>query len=366
MGVDSTAIITRWLLEPKTRDFDLEDLVLLTAMTGDEFADTKRLNEKHFLPLLKEHGVRLVQVARGGSLVEDGNVIMSDSRETETLHIEGVYKLSDELKAAGTVPTFSHGKRLCTHKSKGRVLDAWQDDNIPGNYRHVMGFNDDEHKRVKRDGSYGGEGRKSEYPLLDWKWGRQKAEDYLREVFGEPWAKSCCTYCPFAGGKKEVLTRFKEFPEEAAEALMIEAMSLAFNPRMTLYSSGSAIKIVGDSGNNQAMSKFKSWIDSVRRWGLYRVRRAYAAPGNAARHLELLDTGYRGLMEAKLRGHAQGHGTEPERDIWLRAVVQERTPDAYPTTEIMYVVAPALVESKRGRGFDKRWEKALHADWERG
>lgn len=36
MGVDSTAILTRWLLEPWSRDFGLEDLVVLTAQTGDE------------------------------------------------------------------------------------------------------------------------------------------------------------------------------------------------------------------------------------------------------------------------------------------------------------------------------------------
>jgi hypothetical protein len=35
MGVDSAALLTRWLLDPACRNFDLADLVVVTAMTGD-------------------------------------------------------------------------------------------------------------------------------------------------------------------------------------------------------------------------------------------------------------------------------------------------------------------------------------------
>jgi hypothetical protein len=34
MGADSTAILMRWLTEPASRDFDLQDLVVITAHTG--------------------------------------------------------------------------------------------------------------------------------------------------------------------------------------------------------------------------------------------------------------------------------------------------------------------------------------------
>ena len=37
MGVDSTAILLRWLHESSSRDFDLGDLVVLTAMTQGDF-----------------------------------------------------------------------------------------------------------------------------------------------------------------------------------------------------------------------------------------------------------------------------------------------------------------------------------------
>lgn len=80
MGVESTAIILRWLEDPASRDFDLTDLIIITAMTGDEFADTGRLVEEHILPRLRQHGVRYVQVARGGRLQEEGVAILDDSQ----------------------------------------------------------------------------------------------------------------------------------------------------------------------------------------------------------------------------------------------------------------------------------------------
>jgi transposase len=41
MGVDSTALLLRWLHDPDSRDFDLDQLIVITAMTGDEFPDTR-------------------------------------------------------------------------------------------------------------------------------------------------------------------------------------------------------------------------------------------------------------------------------------------------------------------------------------
>src|SRR5262249_35486196 len=58
MGVESSAILARLLLEPDVRDFELADLVVVTAQTGDEFSDTAALVEAHLLPLMRRHGVR--------------------------------------------------------------------------------------------------------------------------------------------------------------------------------------------------------------------------------------------------------------------------------------------------------------------
>ncbi len=82
MGVDSTAILLRWLEEPTSRDFDLAQLIVVTAMTGDEWARTGRDVEAHVLPRLRAHGVRYVQAARAArhvSAAGDGVVVLDDS-----------------------------------------------------------------------------------------------------------------------------------------------------------------------------------------------------------------------------------------------------------------------------------------------
>jgi hypothetical protein len=116
MGVESSALLLRWLERPESRDFDLErDLIVITAQTGGEHLDTKRLCEQHLLPRMRAHRVRYVQVARAGHLEADGIIVLSDTREPFTVHIQGVYTLAEELRSAGTVPQFS-GDRICSLK----------------------------------------------------------------------------------------------------------------------------------------------------------------------------------------------------------------------------------------------------------
>ena len=79
LGWDSTAILVQWLEEPRSRDVDLDQLVVLTAMTGDEFTKTGRLAEDFVLPLLRLYVVRLVQVPQGGA-AEHGFVVLDDSK----------------------------------------------------------------------------------------------------------------------------------------------------------------------------------------------------------------------------------------------------------------------------------------------
>jgi hypothetical protein len=67
MGADSTALLLRWVHEPATRPCELADLLVITAMTGDEWPVTGHLVTRHLLPLLREHGIRWVQVARAGA-----------------------------------------------------------------------------------------------------------------------------------------------------------------------------------------------------------------------------------------------------------------------------------------------------------
>ncbi|MFL5335963.1 MAG: hypothetical protein ACJ8H8_22995, partial [Geminicoccaceae bacterium] len=76
------------------------------------------------LPALAAHGVRYVQVARSGPEAADGWSVLDDSTTPSRLFIEGGrWKLSDELKAGGTVPQYAN--RRCSIKFKGWVLDRW-------------------------------------------------------------------------------------------------------------------------------------------------------------------------------------------------------------------------------------------------
>src|SRR5262249_54922831 len=93
MGVDSTVILHRWLSEPSLRDFDLADLIVVSAQTGNEFPDTKRMVEEHVFPLMRGQGVRYVQLARAGLLRQEGIVVLSDTRRPEVLHTDGVFSL---------------------------------------------------------------------------------------------------------------------------------------------------------------------------------------------------------------------------------------------------------------------------------
>lgn len=68
MGVDSVGVLTRFLLEPETRDFKLDDLIVMTAMTGDEFTETAEHMERFILSLMRKFSVRYVQLSRGGPL----------------------------------------------------------------------------------------------------------------------------------------------------------------------------------------------------------------------------------------------------------------------------------------------------------
>ena len=116
MGVESSALFVHWVDDPLTRDFDLaEDLIVITAHTGDEYPDSGLLVEQHILPRMRAHNVRYVQVARAGHLEADGIIVLSDTRAPREVHLDGAYKLSQELRAAGTVPQFA-GEHRCSLK----------------------------------------------------------------------------------------------------------------------------------------------------------------------------------------------------------------------------------------------------------
>jgi hypothetical protein len=385
MGVDSTAILLHWLENPEARNykvydvvgsgldqkmvyrgegsFNLKDLVVLTAMTGDEFPDLKQLIETHILPRLRDQGIRYVQIARKSKT--EPMVVLDDSRAPRKLHLDGAYKLSDELLAAGTVPQVAGSRRLCSIKAKGWPLDAWIDMETGGEpFVQAIGFSSEEERRVVRDQSYSAinwaPGQKTSiYPLMhDWGWDRQACEDYIKSVTGVTWPKSACAYCPFAAGKESVLNRFEKYPEHAAFSMFIEHVSMALNPLMTLYATKSLVSVVQGVGDREALEILEQMMDRSE-WAVYRVRRIYTMKAHADRSVTIMEQGDRKAMERALKpyGTISGEGGIP------RVYTLRRKKDVYPTTEEMFVAAPLTMKDKERPNFPVNWEKAVKGDW---
>lgn len=395
MGVESSAILVRWAEEPSVRPCLLEDLILITSQTGDEYRDTQRDVEGHILPLLRKHHIRYVQVARRGHLESDGITVLSDSREPDRLFIGGDYRLSDELRLAGTVPQYG-GEHTCSLKFKAWVIQKWLTETLADHpTRHAFGYNAEETKRVAKSEaailkriafgfnadesgrvdkavSYDTAFRQSFYPLVEWGWTRQDCIDYLREKLGITWRKSACVQCPFNALKADALERNREHPEQVADAMMLEHVSLSLNPRGTLYRDQSLIEITKANGNALAIGSFRRQLDEAE-WAIYRVRRIYQPgkdkngvtnpnkKGVAYRAVEQLIAGLqRETAIEKLRelAAAQDHIVE-QRGITY--VYRQVRADVYPTREEFLVALPAVVATKARYGldwFENKWSSA--------
>lgn len=400
LGVESVAILLRWLEEPATRDFCLNDLTVITAMTGDEWPDTRRDFEQHILPRFREHGVRFVQVARAGHSERDGIVVLDDSRSPSRLYIEGAYTLSEELLTAGTVPQFG-GEHRCSLKFKAFVIETWLEQHLWQSIRHsfgynaeekeriakseaaiaarvTFGFNSEETERVRKGKRYDRPSRIGHYPLPEWGWSRERCFDYILQLTGVRWRKSACKFCPFARINEELIRRQKEFPNEVADSMLLERLSLAMNHRGQLFKDQPLYQIVERSENRQALDIYDARVNGTA-WALYRVRRIYHAKplyqgggkhkrvighdhskkGNVQRCVERLEefvssakAGERliEIAEAKRFPICRRHG--------LTYVFVQQSGTRYPTIEDYFVTAPALVETKARNGvekFDRNW-----------
>lgn len=99
----------------------------------------------------------------------------------------------------------------------------------------AFGFNCDETTRIERASQYDTPLRQGWYPLAEWGWSRERCREYLREITGADWRKSCCVFCPFNALQPDAIARLRQFPVQVAEALSLEHQSLALNPRGSLY-----------------------------------------------------------------------------------------------------------------------------------
>lgn len=380
MGLESLAILIRWLLDPLSRDFALTDLIVISAQVGHESVLTKAFMEQIALPLMHRHQVRYIQAARAGPSEHAGVVLLDDSREPWICHTEGHYTLMDELRTNGTLPQYASGKRLCSVKYKGFVLDQLLA-RLMGSrpFRHIIGFNHDEQERIARDQSFASKqklNRMAEYPLLSWKWGRAECAAYLLAAVGEVPRKSACSCCPFPNGvrgcgrSEDMLERYRAFPDDCAETLFLEYVAAALNPRMTLYPGGKSIlQITQEEDNTAALSRFAERLAATT-WALYRVRRIYYAPGRADRSVERINEGSQDTCQAALETIAtisskmiecSGVGQHPR--VYLR---RPGSDGPFPRLEEQFVLAPAVVIDKQRERFEATWRRLISAQLLRG
>ncbi|MDR7277615.1 hypothetical protein [Catenuloplanes atrovinosus] len=375
MGIDSAAILARWLTDAGSRDFPLKDLVVLTAMVGSEYRATEHLMTTYLLPLMRAHEVRYVQMSRqprtpGTRKVVPGYVVLDDSITPRRMVMRGPITLVDELRATGTVPQTARNARRCSLKWKAEPLDAWIARNVAGEFRHVIGFAADELGRVAKDRSFSTDPRRvSEFPLVTWGWDRARCAAYLAELFGEAWSRSCCGFCPFQAGPEAPLMfrRWTDDPDRAVEALTLEAAALALNPRSTLFGTRASALQRSIAQGLPAAERVTRQLAAAT-WAAYEVRRI-KGPSRSNPHAITADrsvrTTARGTRAEVERHIAALAGTQQLRlevDVYgyVRAWARERG-DIYPLIEHLWVAAPAGVADKAPTGFEDRWADAIGA-----
>lgn len=387
LGVDSTALLLRWLEEPDSRDFALSDLLVVTSMTGDEWPLTGLLVERHVLPRLRSAGVRFAQVARRGRLQQEGIVVLDDTDSPRRLHLAGAYKLSEEMTVAGTVPQ-TGGNRLCSMKFKGWVIDTYLAHHAPEATRHAFGyeagevsrakrcsenmpgrlafgFGKSEEVRARRATEYDTPHRRAEFPLIEWGWDREACQRYIENVTGVPdWPKSACVYCPFAltsrAGRERSLTRYDTRPESALEALMLERRSLCLNPRGGLIAGKRLDELIA-AERPEIAAAFRVRLDAELH-SVYDVKRVWLPKtgnpekvGTVYRDLRVLETGTRRQCESMVSWEGDVDAADG-----IERVYRIRAGQTLPRREHFLVAGPAGAEPKVRPGFSSAWEQLDH------
>ncbi|MEU4884555.1 hypothetical protein AB0G19_29450 [Streptomyces althioticus] len=367
LGADSTAYLARMLTDPDAHGIDLKRTAVLYMATGSEWPETRLLVEEFMLPLLREHGVRFVQLSRSGHLKADGITVLDDSRHPDTLFARGPWTLWDELESVGTVPQQA-GTRKCSLRAKGDVGDRWIAPTMGGRpFRQVMGFNADEEGRRFTDIIASKiPGRMGVYPLIDWGWDRQQCEDYLWKRFGVHWPKSYCVFCCFPvsmGALPAHLERMRSHPDIAGEVLRLEYTAMSLNPKAKLYGKRTLLELFDPSQprDRACLEAFERELDMP--WALYHVRRLFLLSASGERRpvmrsTERVDLGRARQLGQRLISVSERHGIEVEHDpVYGRArswVLRRR--ETWPMAEELFTTAPARVINKQDKNFEPAWD----------
>jgi hypothetical protein len=371
LGVDSTAFLVKMLDDPHAYGVDLARTVVLHQATGSEWPRTRELAETYALPLLRRSGVRLVQLARGGQHKAAGITVLSDTRQPHEVVDRGEWTLWEEYETNGTVPQQA-GSRLCSLRAKGEVGDRWIAGAIDRPFRQFMGFNADEEGRKFRDQAAAKNPlRTGWYPLIDdWRWGRERCEEFLRDRFGVTWDKSYCTFCCYPvsmGALPAHLARMRQHPDIAGEVLRLEYTAMGLNPNARLFGRRSLLEQFDPdrADDRRVLTAFEDELDCP--WALYHVRRILPASakdpgmrGRAKRSVQRIDIGRPGPLGRRLKSLSDRHGVPVESDPYGRTRAWVRTRGTVlPVTEELFVTGPARVRDKQTSGFEAAWRAAV-------
>ncbi|MFE3139706.1 hypothetical protein [Streptomyces scopuliridis] len=290
LGADSTAILMKFLAAPTRYGLepDLSDLIVVHAVTGDEWSDSLSYVDRLVLPLLAARKVRTVQIARGGRRDADGVLILDDTRTPSRIWAAGPWRLSDELRAAGTVPQMARGRRTCSIRFKGWALDAWAAFEFgTAPFRRVIGYHAGERPRAEKDTAIQKQNNADAgrvvcepyYPLIETDdMDRAAVEAYVHARLGERIRKSYCAQCPFSGvcaSRDRHEERLRDHPETASAVLMMEYASQALNEKVALYGERSLYQqLAQDKANDAMLTRFERELDHAP-FALYEVRRLY-------------------------------------------------------------------------------------------
>lgn len=358
LGCDSAAYIFLILEHPALRPCPLEDLVVVTAQTGNESRKVKEQTEKHLYPRLKAAGVLTAQVARasaGECHLEDGITVLDYTTEPDVCFIEGDYNIVDHHTQYGGVPQYANG-HVCAIKFKGEVLRAFKQQ-LFGDHLVVslIQYNADEQKRLDKAREHGGDhpNMVTRFPLVERGLGRADTERIASTVAGAPYEHSACLICPFgvsAGSRAETLQRHRDDPEASAKALLMEYMSLAMNPRQSLFKRHTLRSLLEQDKNMIALTLFEATL-RAQAWAVYEVRRLKYGKNQHWRSIVVVSTGSREDCEQAV----QTLNKSPTYDHHTCHFIESRWDGALPWREHFLVAAPHLVAAKERPSFAQKW-----------
>ena len=148
----------------------------------------------------------------------------------------GDQSLEEECIRLGNVPSRAFGYSTCADKWKIDPFKWWALEFAAKWYQpsrgwlglafpmvRCLGFEFGEERRISKIEE---KGMVKRYPLIEWKWDRDRCEQEILDAGLRLPPKSACFFCP-SSTKTEILTLAKEHPDLMARALAMESASNA-------------------------------------------------------------------------------------------------------------------------------------------